>query len=100
MAIPGFTAEAAAAAPSGHYQLRSRSDGLDGRVRPAQALSYRTASGFHFGASRQGLGFSCGALGCVCTGDADCNDMFSTNVCGPNAVCFESGSGVVCVCLR
>jgi hypothetical protein len=44
----------------------------------------------------RGLGFNCGGFGCVCTGDADCNDMFSTNVCGPYAVCIDN----VCWCSR
>jgi len=44
----------------------------------------------------QTLGFSCGPWGCVCTGDDDCNDMFSTNACGPWAVCI----GNVCYCRR
>jgi hypothetical protein len=46
------------------------------------------------------LGFTCGPLGCVCSGDSDCNDMFSSGICG-DAICFEDGSGgVVCICLR
>jgi len=46
------------------------------------------------------LGFSCGSLACTCSGDNDCNDMFSTNACGPYAVCDETGGRVKCVCLR
>jgi hypothetical protein len=42
------------------------------------------------------LGFTCGGFGCVCSGDDDCNDMFSTNACGPTAVCI----GDVCWCSR
>jgi hypothetical protein len=42
------------------------------------------------------LGFNCGPYGCVCTGDFDCNDMFSTNVCGPFAICIDN----VCWCSR
>jgi hypothetical protein len=41
-------------------------------------------------------GFTCGGFGCVCSGDADCNDMFSTNACGPYAVCIND----VCWCSR
>lgn len=40
--------------------------------------------------------FQCGPGFCVCRGDGDCNDMFTTNVCGPNAICF----GDICVCSR
>lgn len=40
--------------------------------------------------------FACSSEFCMCKGDSDCNDMFTTNVCGPNAVCF----GDLCVCAR
>ncbi|HEV7779938.1 MAG TPA: hypothetical protein VGO58_01665 [Chitinophagaceae bacterium] len=40
--------------------------------------------------------FQCSQKFCVCSGDADCNDMFTTNVCGPDAACF----GNSCVCYR
>lgn len=42
------------------------------------------------------LGFTCAPWGCVCTGDDDCNDMFSTRVCGPWAICIDN----VCYCSR
>ncbi len=44
------------------------------------------------------MNFSCGMTSCTCRGDADCNNMFSSNVCGGSAVC-DSGSGE-CSCLR
>jgi hypothetical protein len=100
MTLPGFTGEASVYPKIGHYQLSWRPRGLDGYVPAAQIVSNRTASGVRARLARQGLGFSCGGLGCVCSGDVDCNDMFSTNVCGPNATCFESGGQVICVCLR
>lgn len=40
--------------------------------------------------------FQCGPIFCMCTGDADCNDMFTTNVCGPSAICINN----VCFCAR
>jgi hypothetical protein len=40
--------------------------------------------------------FQCSQNFCICYGDGDCNDMFTTNVCGPNAVCFGNN----CVCYR
>ena len=40
--------------------------------------------------------FMCNLLYCVCRGDSDCNDMFSTNVCGPYAVCING----TCACSR
>ena len=46
-------------------------------------------------------GFQCTGLHCSCTGDVDCNDMFSTNVCGDIAQCYEESDGSVnCECLR
>lgn len=46
------------------------------------------------------LGFSCSRLACSCSGDDDCNDMFSSGVCGDIASCDETGGGVRCGCLR
>ncbi|MEO8510031.1 MAG: hypothetical protein ABI534_02195 [Chloroflexota bacterium] len=52
------------------------------------------------GALRPRLGFECSGPLCICTGDADCNDMFGTSLCG-DAICFEDAvGGVVCLCLR
>lgn len=42
------------------------------------------------------MDFACTGGYCVCRGDVDCNDMFTTNVCGPNAVCI----GSYCFCDR
>ncbi len=43
-----------------------------------------------------GLNFSCQNLVCVCTGDQDCNDLFTSDVCGDIAICYPDG----CICLR
>lgn len=49
---------------------------------------------------RPRLGFQCSGPICICSGDADCNDMFTTSLCG-DAICFVTdGGGVVCLCLR
>jgi hypothetical protein len=42
------------------------------------------------------LGFNCNPLFCSCTGDADCNDMFTTGLCGPRDICIDS----TCYCVR
>jgi hypothetical protein len=47
-------------------------------------------------ANKGGVNFSCNGVFCGCRGDADCNDMFSTNVCGSRAVCIDN----VCYCDR
>jgi hypothetical protein len=96
MNLPGFTAEASAPWNNGHYRLLSNSHGTHGHVLTAQALVSPAATRFRMGLGAQMLGFTCGGAGCICVGDADCNDMFSTNVCGPYAVCSDS----VCVCSR
>lgn len=43
-------------------------------------------------------GFQCQGLRCSCQGDLDCNDLFSTDLCGPIASC-DNNTGV-CECLR
>jgi hypothetical protein len=45
------------------------------------------------------MNFSCGMTSCTCHGDVDCNNMFSSSVCGRSAVC-DTSSGVECSCLR
>lgn len=44
-------------------------------------------------------GFECSGPICICSGDGDCNDMFSGGHCG-DAVCFENDGNVVCLCIR
>ena len=41
-------------------------------------------------ASKGGLSFSCNGIYCACSGDLDCNDMFSHNVCGIRAICYDN----------
>lgn len=42
--------------------------------------------------------FQCSSTSCSCRGDRDCNDMFSSGICGAG-LCDET-SGVSCSCLR
>ena len=43
--------------------------------------------------------FNCGALGCICTGDFDCNNLFSGGACGSwPAKCYLRGGVWSCVC--
>ena len=43
--------------------------------------------------------FTCGALGCVCNGDEDCNNLFSGGACGSwPARCYLRGPSEYCVC--
>jgi hypothetical protein len=92
MSIPGFNAAASLRQYGQNYVGR----GVPSASPTAIVVPHRSA----FGGSRisSGLGFSCGPWGCICTGDADCNDMFSTNACGPYAVCsIDHG---FCICGR
>jgi hypothetical protein len=48
-------------------------------------------------------GFTCDdtANTCTCVGDDDCNDMFGSGLCGPNASCDTSNpSRPVCTCTQ
>ena len=42
------------------------------------------------GGGRTSLGYACSGLRCTCTGDIDCNDMFSDGVCGDIATCDDT----------
>jgi hypothetical protein len=66
-------------------------------VSTAPLTARRTAVGVRgvFGGVKT-LGYTCSGLMCTCSGDADCNDMFTSDVCGDVAVCDENG----CSCLR
>jgi hypothetical protein len=100
MNLPGFTAETSVLWRNGHYGLLSYPPGTHDHVLPAQAFASRAAAGFRVGLGGPRLGFNCAPWGCICSGDADCNDMFSTNACGPWAQCFEVGGQVICICSR
>jgi hypothetical protein len=100
MNLPGFTGESSIYPQTRHYQSSWKSPGSVRNILIAQIVTDRASSTAREVGIGRGLGFSCGGLGCACNGDSDCNDMFSANVCGPNAVCFETGGSVVCVCLR
>ena len=51
------------------------------------------------GGGAGGANFSCGALGCICNGDYDCNNLFSSGACGSwPAKCYERGPASYCVC--
>jgi hypothetical protein len=72
-----------------------KKSGRSGKVRVGLTSDVRTQK---LGLSRSAgtLNFNCEGLLCTCTGDADCNDMFTTAGCGDIAVCDERG----CACLR
>ena len=43
---------------------------------------------------------TCEGLKCTCKGDADCNAMFESGVCGDIASCSGSGDSAECSCLK
>lgn len=92
MNMPGFTAQDSLYKTSKYYAYRGHSPLPEGGVSPA--LIRRTTGGISGG--QLSLGFTCKGLLCSCNGDNDCNDMFTSNVCGEFALCDETG----CYCLR
>jgi hypothetical protein len=46
------------------------------------------------------FGFQCGGPFCACSGDADCNDLFTTGLCGASVCFVDNTGGVVCICVR
>lgn len=104
MSIPLFTADSAAyfGRTHGHNARTRRSVGepvVRAQARTPGALSTGRPHSFRplWGATSS-VAFECSGPFCVCRGDEDCNDMFSTDVCGPVAECnYNTG---VCICLR
>jgi hypothetical protein len=101
MNMPGFTADVTLQSASGHYHTRESCGSFGQAIVSPQVLR---SLGRGFGSMSQrlrfrggGLGFTCQGIECSCSGDADCNDMFSTDLCGDIAVCYEDGT---CRCLR
>lgn len=63
-----------------------------------KSLTLAKANGMQSGRiaiASKGLQFNCSGLLCACRGDLDCNDMFTTGVCG-DAICIDD----VCICVR
>lgn len=53
--------------------------------------------GFRIKMGGGGINFTCQGLFCGCSGDKDCNDMFSGAACGPIAWCNEDTGRCFCV---
>jgi hypothetical protein len=96
MSLPGFTAEASFSKTGTSY----RAVVSHGQRGGQQRVVSQARVGGGVGAGR--AGFHCDGGSCRCDGDADCNDMFSTNVCGPNAYCYLGWltGEWVCICQR
>lgn len=87
-----FAGQADMQAPKGGVQMQQASPGQNYRAmvpklkQPLAPTKGTTAN------------FQCSSTSCSCRGDRDCNDMFSSGVCGAG-LCDET-SGVTCSCLR
>jgi hypothetical protein len=110
--LPGFTAEMALRRSAGQYRAFRRRGRTPSAAVTAQLVLRRTATsvlargerakagvgvdgGMAMNAGQLTLGFSCNPLFCACSGDFDCNDMFSSGICG-RAICIDDQ----CYCLR
>lgn len=87
-----FAGQAETQAPKGGAQMQQGAPGQNYRAmvpklnRPLAPTKGTTSN------------FQCSSTSCSCRGDRDCNDMFSSGVCGAG-LCDET-SGVSCSCLR
>jgi hypothetical protein len=97
--IPGYSALSSLAAPTRYYPARVVSAGPSltvGVVAQFRRLGSLTG-GISVGQLFAGrAGFQCSGFECTCRGDEDCNDLYSTGLCGDIGVCDEDG----CRCLR
>jgi hypothetical protein len=100
MGIPGFAAEAALYDSNGSYRgvISTGSKAGVSTVLPQQLILRRMGpiTGGQFFGGRMLVAFQCDRLTCTCQGDDDCNDMFSSGVCGDIATCRDGG----CWCWR
>ena len=97
--VPGFTADASLYKTAQRYHSSTSLVLASGEP---TVVSQMRAGGAQVGGMGQ-LGFLCSGNACICSGDADCNGMFST-VCGDGyAQCWVRGPGgqnVFCICSR
>jgi hypothetical protein len=75
--------------------IKKSGKNVSGPIRLGTTSDIR-AQGFNLHRGGGGLNYDCGDLACVCQGDDDCNDLFTSNKCGPIAVCYPDG----CICIR
>ena len=75
--------------------------GADGD--PSSPEVETTTAALNNGSGGAAAGFTCddSANTCTCVGDDDCNDMFGSGLCGPQATCDTSNpSRPVCTCTQ
>lgn len=93
--VAAFTTTACSVTTSGD---EPRADGDEAETAETTAT---TSSALNNSGHGGGLGlYSCSGLMCTCTGDVDCNDMFTNAGCGDVSKCDDSGPEPVCWCLK
>jgi len=76
--------------------IKKSGKSISGKLRVGMTSDVRTQKLNLTQVGGGGINFSCQNLVCVCTGDIDCQDLFTTGQCGDIAICYEDG----CICLR
>ncbi len=76
--------------------LKKTGKSVSGKLRVGMTSDIRTQKLNLTRMSGRTLNFSCEGILCTCSGDDDCNDMFTRGGCGDIAVCDEHG----CWCFR
>lgn len=110
----GLASEPATAAAAPKATIAAQSAGvarsIDGRSAPiakitlsksaAAATNRAFVRGSYLKGRSGGLEFTCNSIVCVCTGDDDCNQMFSTICSSPSTggTCTEINGVTVCAC--
>jgi hypothetical protein len=101
MTVPGFTADVTLVGGRARYRLGDLASPSTyaGSLQPALGLRFAPLPSSRM--IGRTLGFTCQGAKCSCSGDPDCNDLFSSGLCGDIAACYEQpGGGVKCECLR
>jgi len=77
--------------------------GCGANLDPGSPEVESTPAALNNGGGSASAGFTCddSANTCTCVGDDDCNDMFGSGLCGPQANCDTSNpSRPVCTCTQ
>ena len=74
----------------------TQTDIIVAQASPGPLPSRRNQMNFNSRVMSPAMNYSCQGMLCSCSGDDDCNDMFTSGGCGDIAQCDERG----CWCLR
>lgn len=93
ISVLGFTSFTLAGEPTPESVFKQ----VTGSDQPSEEIGTRDIKG----AGGGGMGYTCGATECTCTGDIDCNNMFTSGKCKGtiwDAGCDNSGPASKCWC--